>query len=145
MKVSMSVFFKELFSGHLKTSLKTLLRLCTPRGLSRWSRKKLIELEKGIGSVKNGEWLASFCGPYGSGELYRKEWFEGYETMLFEGRKIRLPKLYDQYLRAIYGNYMRFPDIIPETTHSQYYVNLKERVSLYEACLRSEKGIKKEW
>jgi hypothetical protein len=65
--------------------------------------------------------------------LFDSKWFEGFEILKFEGRTIRLPLHYDEYLTLIYGDYMTPPKDIPDSTHWKYYVNLKEKISMDEA------------
>lgn len=40
---------------------------------------------------------------------FKKEWFEEIIEGEFEGRKVPIPKMYDQILRRQYGNYMELP------------------------------------
>lgn len=115
-----------------------------PKFVQNYTRNKVVSLEKRVSSVKDGKYLV----PYNDLDmrlLFDSKWFEGYETLKFEGRTIRLPLHYDDYLRLIYGDYMTPPKNIPEFTHWKYYVNLKEKINLDEVKKRVKKGITKEF
>ena len=69
------------------------------------------------------------------------EWFTAHEDALFEGLTVRLPYKSDEYLTKRYGDYMQLPpekDRVP--SHSIYYVNLRERLSLEEIAEQRKKG-----
>lgn len=74
-------------------------------------------------------------------ELFPKEWFSEGIYMQFENIMIRLTKDYDVYLKQLYGDYMILP---PEdkriSTHTHYYLNLKEGISIETAHERIAKG-----
>lgn len=116
-----------------------------PKSLKKWTKNKIEVIEKRISSSLNGNYLASYFGPYGRKEILKSDWFKGFETLTYENRTIRLPLHYDDYLRQIYGDYMTPPDVIPESTHCQYYVNLKQKIGLDEVKERVNKGITKEF
>ena len=66
-------------------------------------------------------------------EIFKKEWFDDYILMQFEGIEVRVPKGYHEYLSHVYGNYMQLPPLEKRVTrHYHYYVNLKERKTLKE-------------
>jgi hypothetical protein len=74
--------------------------------------------------------------------IYNKEWFDGYEEVLFGDFKVRVPRGWHEYLTYHYGNYMTPPQPIPFFTHSLYYVNLHERLDLKEVKRRMRFGEK---
>lgn len=79
-------------------------------------------------SYANAPYVANYGGMWGVREISRREWFDGYCEMEFEGMKVRLPKNYDAYLRAVYGDYMIPPPIEERVTHHNLaYLNLEER------------------
>lgn len=74
--------------------------------------------------------------------IYNKEWFDGYEEVLFGDFKVRVPRGWHEYLTYHYGNYMTPPQPIPFFTHSLYYANLHERLDLKEVKRRMRVGEK---
>ena len=66
-------------------------------------------------------------------EILKREWFDDYITMLFEGLEVRVPIGYNDYLTHVYGNYMQLP---PEedrvSRHYVYFINLHKRLSISE-------------
>lgn len=42
-------------------------------------------------------------------KVWEKKWFEEMEYHQFEGKEYKIPKEYDVWLRAVYGNYMELP------------------------------------
>ena len=66
----------------------------------------------------DSQYVGSVCCLYtGMGDRYRKEWFEGYTVVSFEGYEFRAPKDYDKCLKAIYGDYMVPPPVSEQKTH----------------------------
>jgi len=81
---------------------------------------------------------------YDYNEILKADYFDGYETFSFEGRTIRLPLNNDAYLRQLYGDYIKPPKEIPETTHS-FYANLLNKISMKDVNRRVGNGITKEF
>ena len=119
--------------------------MVAPKCMKDWSRRKIEMIETKISNHDKDGYLASYFGAYRKKEIYNAEWFDGYEVLSYEGRSIRLPLNYDDYLRHIYGDYLTPPTKIPESTHCQYYVNLKKKISLDEVKERVSNGITKEY
>lgn len=119
--------------------------MIAPKYMKDWSKRKIEKIEERISSHGKDDYLASYFGAYKNKEIYNAEWFDGYEVLSYEGRLIRMPLHYDEYLRHIYGDYMTPPAVIPESTHCQYYVNLKQKISLDEVNNRVREGITKEF
>lgn len=145
LKVSLIDVIKSLKyrSGNAHHFLYSIL---APKFFQDYTRKKVIGMEKKISTLEKGKYLATYYNSFtGRKILFNSTWFEGYETLNFEKRKIRLPLHYDDYLRLIYGDYMTPPEVIPESTHWKYYVNLKEKISMDEVRKRVKKGIVKEF
>lgn len=95
-------------------------------------RKQLLECIDIIKSSK-GNYITSFEGPYGKGELLDKKIFEDIIYLPFENMLIPAPASFDQYLRSIYGNYMILPPIEKRISHhSHYFLSLEDRLSLHE-------------
>lgn len=126
-------------------ALGYLYSMIMPRYMKEWTKRKIELMEKRISKDSKGDYVVSYMGPYGRKEVLSSDWFNGYETLTYEGRIIRLPLHYDDYLRQIYGDYMTPPTVIPESTHCQYYVNLKHKISLDEVKVRVKNGITKEY
>ena len=123
-----------------------LYSILMPKCVQQYTRKKAMSWEKKISEIARGKYLATYYNTFtGRRYLLDSKWFEGYEMLKFEGRSIRLPLQYDEYLRLIYGDYMTPPKDIPESTHWKYYVNLKEKISMDEVRIRVKKGIVKEF
>ena len=80
-----------------------------------------------------GDYYVSYDGGYGIGEVVEKSLFSDIVLLPFEGVTIPAPIGYDQYLRGIYGDYMKLP---PEgkrvSIHGRYYLNLEKRLSFNE-------------
>ena len=123
-----------------------LYSILMPKLVQDYTRKKVICLEKKVSGLDKGKYLATYYNSFsGMRVLFDSKWFEGYELLKFEGRSIRLPLHYDDYLKLIYGDYMTPPKDIPKFTHWQYYVNLKEKIDMNEVTNRVKKGIVKEY
>jgi len=74
--------------------------------------------------------------------IYNEDWFDGYEEVLFDDFKVRVPKGWHEYLTYHYGNYMTPPQPLPSFSHSMYYVNLKERLSMKDIKKHIKQGEK---
>lgn len=135
----------NIIKGNYIKASKRLLRLLLPSYFRSSTKKYIEKWNKEYATKKTGRHLVSFLGAYGRKEMFRKEWFEGYETLEYEGRIIRLFHNYKDYLTDVYGDYMTPPPVIPEVTHIQYYVNLREHIDYTEIKKRCAKGIFKEW
>ena len=93
---------------------------------------KYNEIVRNIKS-RRGDYLVSYDGPYGLGEIMKKEWFADTVELEFENKKIKAPVEYDKILRKIYGDYMQLPPEDKRVSHHyHYYLNLNERLTLEE-------------
>lgn len=135
----------RILKSNKELAFRYLYSMTMPKSLKEWTKNKIEVIEKRISSTSKGNYLVSYFGPYGRKEILNSDWFNGFETLTYENRTIRLPLHYDDYLRQIYGDYMTPPSVIPESTHCQYYVNLKQKISLDEVKERINKGITKEF
>lgn len=80
-----------------------------------------------------GDFLVSYDGPYGAGEVFEKKIFSDSVLLPFEGMYIEAPIGYEQYLKSIYGDYMKLPPKDKRISHhSHYYLNLNLRLSFNE-------------
>ena len=139
-RVTLGDIIRTLKSDRSK-ALRYLYSLLSPRFLKMWTKAKVEDVERRLSSTNHGDYLVSYFGPYGRKEILKSEWFDDFELMDYEGRKIKVPKHCADYLRQIYGDFMKPPAVIPETTHCQYYVNLKEKVDLNEVRHYVKKGL----
>ena len=93
--------------------------------LSKFTRRykfkylqKLQNLEKENNSSDGNLFVlfsASFVYAYEK-EIFKKEWFSDYVLMPFEDTEVRVPVGYDEYLRHVYGDYMKLPPVEKRTT-----------------------------
>lgn len=107
------------------------------------SPKQLLKYNSFIKQHSNpeGRYCCSFASTASNVEIYPKEWFESFISVPFEDMTVKLPVEYDKYLRENYGDYMKLPPKEQQVPHhGQYYVNLKERLSLEEIEKRVKKG-----
>ncbi len=136
---------KQLKMLDMAKFIKSSTRQLAPKFLNKLSMSQILKIEKKIVNTNEEKNIASFCGRYGIKELFETRWFNGYELMDFEERKMRVPLMFHEYLSHVYGDYMKCPDVIPESTHAQYYVNLKERINIDEINKRVKMKVRKEW
>jgi len=144
LKVSLLDVLKTLWhrSGNATYYLYSIIM---PKYVQKFTRNKVIGFGKKLSKLETGRYLTTYYDSSGTKFLFDSSWFDGYIILKFEGRDIRLPLHYDEYLRLLYGDYMTPPKDIPEFTHWKYYVNLKEKISLGEVKKRVKKGITKEF
>lgn len=80
-----------------------------------------------------GEWLVAYTGTSGAKDIFRAEWFDDVISCSFEDTFIDVPRGYDDFLKAMYGDYMTFPPVEQRTSHHPfYYFNLDKRISRKE-------------
>ncbi len=88
---------------------KCLLAL-TPTEKARVKAWKKFEKRMTKYSPKKCSKVTELCSGFGYiGNEFPKEWFEGAVMMPFEDTEMPLPVGYDQYLRAVFGDYMELP------------------------------------
>lgn len=99
----------------------------------------LLEQEKKMAKANGHKYCV--CFTQWEGRIFDAEWFDGYTSCDFNDYSVRNPKNSDSYLKLLYGDYMKLP---PEdkrvSQHNQFYVNLKEHLSVEEILNRLEKG-----
>lgn len=104
---------------------KCVLRPLRPYYLSRITRST---------GKTGGEWLVANTGTSGRKDIFRSEWFAGSLTFPFEDTEAEVPTGYDQFLTAMYGDYMQLPPVEKRNSHhGHYYINLDRRVTVEEA------------
>lgn len=60
---------------------------------------------------EHGGQLVAITWTYKNKDVYKKEWFDDYLEMPFDGFMVRVNKMYDEYLTYVYGDYMTFPQL----------------------------------
>lgn len=120
------------------------------RGLmERQAKKKRLVASDVLKEYQSLKWpiadseyyVQTTIGFYGVKERFPKTWFRDCAIINFEDIQIRIPIDYHEYLTHLYGDYMKLPPIYARKTHHcQFYVNLKERITLDEARKRRNKG-----
>lgn len=99
--------------------------------------KQFVDFEEGL----NQKEASTYISYRGVGTtMYNKDWFDGYEEVLFDNFKVKVPKGWHEYLTYHYGNYMTPPQPLPMFSHQMYYINLKENLSINEVNQRLAKG-----
>lgn len=131
---SLKEIFNLLLGKHIRYFLLGLLSVFTyshKDGILKKLKQQDVEH-----NCEEGEYyvLFSSCFAYKyEKEIFKREWFDDYCLMPFEGIRVRVPKGYDAYLTHVYGDYMQLP---PEekriTRHYHYYMNLNERKTIQE-------------
>ena len=78
-------------------------------------------------SFANSEYIGAASCYFDSIKVrFKKEWFEEYILLDFEGKKFRAPKEYDKVLTAQYGDYMTLPPAEKQKPHQCNNVFWKE-------------------
>lgn len=131
------LLFKE---KHLKTFGKCLLgKVMSSLGNRRRYLDRFIEMQKQLPHGINGKHCIFMNSEID--EVYLSEWFKEYSLMPFDGLLVRVQNGYDNYLKLVYGDYMKLPPLEKRILcHSRYYVNLNEGLTLEEVKERIKKG-----
>ncbi len=106
---------------------------------NRFFWKQFVEFEGGLNQIEASTYI-SYRGV--GATLYNKDWFDGYEEVLFDDFMVRVPKGWHEYLTYHYGNYMIPPQPLPSFSHQMFFVNLKEKLSMKDIKKRLAKGEK---
>lgn len=75
---------------------------------------------------------------------YRREWFSGYEDCRFEGGKVRVPKGFDDILKKLYGDYMKFPSADEIGVHHHIFFDPDRPYSEYAGRITREEAAREE-
>ena len=76
-----------------------------------WQTRKidLLKLLEKYNNMEEYNYSGYVLSYYGKKDIMRKEVYEDSTTLIFEGIKVKAPKLYDEYLTKLYGDYMKIP------------------------------------
>ena len=113
-KMSLKCIFmnKNVFTNILKYLLKIIFLILPEKFLP----KKIINLNKC--NYVDSSYTGVYTWGYGPRERMKKEIFEEYILVDFEGTKYNGLKNYDKYLTNVYGDYMKLPPKEKRITHS---------------------------
>jgi lipopolysaccharide cholinephosphotransferase len=110
-------FIKEVFIH--------FVRLCTFCVQYRYLVRRINQIAMKY-SYRDCKYAAVTVHGYGKRERVEKSIFNQTEEMLFEGKYFRVPVGYDQWLSALYGEYMKLPPEDKRVTHHDFTVYWKE-------------------
>lgn len=129
----------DLFSGRFKNVVKHLYFLLFFKTRKERLFKKYIDAYNQIGHDENKE--KCVCLTQWEGRIFKHEWFDNCIDVPFEDLYIKVPSKYDEYLRLLYGDYMKYPPLEKRCgDHNHYYVNLSENLSVNEINIRISNG-----
>lgn len=135
-------FWENIQHRHLRGLLKNIKWAFSTRKVEKY-KMELEEFQSKL-NVPGGHRLVNFAAFVYGLEIYEKEWFADYIEMPFADFRIRVPVGYDEYLKSIYGDYMKLPPIEERAPkHGDYYINLSEGLTLDEVRKRISKGERK--
>ena len=82
------------------------------------SKDLCLKLEKTGSKRRKSRYMGNMMSGYGrSSERLSAEIFDNYILAEFEGLRFPVPKNYDGYLKSIYGDYMKLPDVSKRIGH----------------------------
>ena len=118
-----AVLWKKYFRSKTHSILVEPIRLCMFI-LSRFANPKKLLQEVDNESKKHpfeqSLYAGCVCGSYREQEIMKKDKFERYCELEFEGHMFKAIKNYDEYLTKHYGDYMKLPPIEKQETHHTY-------------------------
>ncbi len=138
-KYSLVNFLENIKHKHLRGLLRNIKWAWSTRNVDKY-KQELDEFQSTL-NEPGGKRLVNFASWVYGLETFEKELFTDYVEMPFADFTIRVPAMYDEYLKRIYGDYMQLP---PEEkrhpTHGCYYINLREGLTIDEVRERIRKG-----
>ena len=115
--------------------------------MSPFSRSKaeqrLAEYNAFIGSLVGQSGEKCIYIPSGMKGVFQSRWFEENVSVPFEDTEIMVPRMYDEYLTCLYGDWRTPPPASKQSaTHGnvRYYMNLREGLTLEQVKERMAKG-----
>lgn len=92
-------------------------------------RRRIERIEKFYRKIDfdKSEYAGVICGAYRKREIMPREIFSEYIKVQFEGKSFNAFARYDEYLRALYGDYMTPPPVEKQVTHHDYTAYYKKQ------------------
>lgn len=109
-----SCWLKAIRYGSLKNRIRVLVYRLQLKGPERMMDQAIKLCESY--NYEKSNYIARY-GRFGLGYRLPKWNYESYEMREFEGFRFRIPKGYDEILKADYGDYMTLPPIEEQVTH----------------------------
>lgn len=88
--------------------------------------KKIDKFYKSI-DFESSKYAGVTCADYGKKNIVEKEVFTSFTRLEFEGKKFMAVERYDEYLRALYGDYMTPPPENKRKSHHHFTAYYKEK------------------
>ncbi|HHX24250.1 MAG TPA: LicD family protein [Thermoanaerobacterales bacterium] len=80
---------------------------------------------------KETDRIANLFGRYGEKEVLPKYYFGEAKYLEFEGHKLPVPEYYDEFLKHIYGDYMKLPPVEKRGSHDIEYIDIENSYEKY--------------
>ncbi len=122
--------FKEIcqqfIRGHLKICLWHIFQRLFMKSIHQFLVNSILRHS----SKEQGEWLVAYTGTSGNKDIFRAEWFSDSVSFPFEDTCVDVPVGYDEFLTAMYGDYMTPPPIEQQSSHhALFYYNIDRRLT----------------
>ena len=130
------IFIKHFLYAYRNGGIKALCGrfkyLLVYKPLKKYFKKRLLEIEKKC-REGNGDYYIAYHD-FSQKSCFRKEIFDKVIPMPFETIECMAPIGYDEYLRQIYGDYMKLPSIEEQKQggHPRHFVDLDHYRNLKE-------------
>lgn len=139
-KYSLCQLCKDLINNKKGSAYYGFLSFFFPFKMRAYYKQKFLDIEN-MFDKRQGKFIASPTGVYGTREFFQSKWFEDTLEVPFADFTVKVPKGYDGYLKRMYGDYMTPPPISKQVSHhGQYYINLKEPLNIIEILKRKTNG-----
>lgn len=125
---------------HLRTCYNRIHAILSSHDTKR-NYDEFLQSTRQIAFNPNGSHVMVVMGSYFEREYWPSEWFDTFVEIPFSDFTVKAPVKYDEMLRHVYGDYMKFPPKEKQVAHHfHYYCNFKERLSIAEVKERMRKG-----
>lgn len=133
--------FLHLLKGlHLRTFFNRLQILMSHHD-TKGDYEAFLQSTRQIAYNPKGKYVMVLTGSYAERDYWPSEWFDTVIEMPFADFTVNVPSHYDEQLKLLYGDYMKFPPKEKQVTHhDHYYCNFRERIPLDEVKKRVGKG-----
>lgn len=116
--------------GDKKYFYKGLLATFLPRFMTGYFRRKILSCEK-LFMGQTGKKMVCPYGEYFKKEYQEKKWYDDYAIAHLGELKVRIPIGFEDFLRYVYGDYMKLPPVEKRVSHHyHYYVDLEKGMTL---------------